>query len=111
MRRTPRGKELSWHIDLPSDLAVGIDAQDLAEMLGNLVENAAQWAKTSVRLCGWQESDATGLLVEDDGPGFPITRSRPRWPEAVGLMRRSRAPVWALLSLATSSRPMEGHWS
>ena len=40
-------------------------------MLGNLVENAAQWARTSVRLCGWQESDATGLLVEDDGPGVP----------------------------------------
>ena len=71
MRRTPRGKELDWHIDIPSDLAVGIDAQDLAEMLGNLVENAARWAKTSVRLCGWHDSDATGLLVEDDGPGIP----------------------------------------
>jgi signal transduction histidine kinase len=71
MRRTPRGKELSWHIDMPSNLAVGIDAQDLAEVLGNLVENAAQWARTSVRLYGWQESDATGLLVEDDGPGVP----------------------------------------
>jgi signal transduction histidine kinase len=71
MRRTPRGKELIWHIDIPSDLAVGIDAQDLAEMLGNLADNAAQWARTSVRLCGWRDSDATGLLVEDDGPGVP----------------------------------------
>ncbi len=69
MRRTPRGKELGWLIDIPTDLAVGIDAQDLAEVLGNLVENAAQWARSSVRLCGWQGSDATGLLVEDDGPG------------------------------------------
>ena len=24
-----------------------------------------------MRLCGWQEGDATGLLVEDDGPGVP----------------------------------------
>jgi signal transduction histidine kinase len=24
-----------------------------------------------VRLCGWPKSDATGLLVEDDGPGVP----------------------------------------
>jgi len=71
MRRTPRGKELDWRIDIPSDLAVCIDAEDLAEMLGNLVENAAQWARTSVRLCGWPDSDATGLLVEDDGPGVP----------------------------------------
>ncbi len=71
MRRTPRGKELGWHIDIPGDLAVGIDAQDLAEMLGNLAENAAQWARTSVRLCGRQGSDAAVLLVEDDGPGVP----------------------------------------
>ena len=71
MRRTPRGKELSWRIDVPSDLAVGIDAQDLAEILGNLVENAAQWAKTTVCLCGRREADATRLLVEDDGPGVP----------------------------------------
>ena len=71
IRRTPRGKELCWDIDIPSDLAVGIDAEDLAEMLGNLVENAAQWARTCVHLYGWQESDATGLLVEDDGPGVP----------------------------------------
>jgi signal transduction histidine kinase len=71
MRRTPRGKELGWQIDIPGDVAVGIDAQDLAEMLGNLVENAAQWARTSVRLSGWHDSDASGLLVEDDGPGVP----------------------------------------
>jgi signal transduction histidine kinase len=71
MRRTPRGKGLRWRIDIPRDLAVGIDAQDLTEMLGNLVENATQWAKTTVRLCGWSEVDDTGLLVEDDGPGVP----------------------------------------
>ncbi len=73
MRRTPKGKELGWQIDIPDDVAVGIDAQDLAEMLGNLAENAAQWARTSVRLRGRQGSDAAGLLVvvEDDGPGVP----------------------------------------
>lgn len=73
MRRTPKGKELNWHIDIPDDLAVGIDAQDLTEMLGNLAENAAQWARTSVRLRGWQNSEASGLLVfvDDDGPGIP----------------------------------------
>ena len=24
-----------------------------------------------MRLCGWHDSDAIGLLVEDDGPGVP----------------------------------------
>jgi signal transduction histidine kinase len=73
MRRTPRGKELGWHIDMPDDLAVAVDAQDLTEMLGNLVENAAHWARSRVRLRGRQGSDVAGLLVvvEDDGPGVP----------------------------------------
>lgn len=71
MRRTPRGKKLDWRIDIPPDLVVWIDAQDLVEVLGNLVENAAQWASSSVRLCGWRGRDAIGLLVEDDGQGVP----------------------------------------
>ncbi len=72
MRRTPSGRQLRWQIDVPADLAVGVDAQDLAEMLGNLVENAAKWAETSVRLGGWRDGEAAAVvLVEDDGPGVP----------------------------------------
>ena len=71
MRRTPRGKELGWHIDVPSDLAVGIDAQDLAEISAISSRTPPSGRRTSVRLCGWHDSDAIGLLVEDDGPGVP----------------------------------------
>ena len=71
MRRTPRGKDLRWQIDIPGDLALAVDAQDLAEMLGNLAENAAQWARSRVHLSGRHNGDATTLLVEDDGPGIP----------------------------------------
>jgi signal transduction histidine kinase len=71
MRRTPRGRGLRWRIDVPADLLVRVDAQDLTEMLGNLVENAGKWARTEVRLSGQRDDETASLVVEDDGPGVP----------------------------------------
>jgi signal transduction histidine kinase len=74
LRRTPRGRELAWAIDIPEDLNMEADAQDLAEILGNLAENAAKWARGRVRLAGGGDGARTGavvLAVEDDGPGIP----------------------------------------
>lgn len=71
MRRTPHGQELRWNVDVASGLRHAIDPQDLAEMLGNLVENAALWAKERVQVSGTYSKDAVTLSVEDDGPGIP----------------------------------------
>lgn len=49
------------------------DRQDLVEMLGNLLDNACQWARSQVRI-RLREDNAAALLevlVEDDGPGMP----------------------------------------
>lgn len=46
------------------------DADDLAEILGNLLENACKWAKSQVRLTASRQGDDLGLCVEDDGPGM-----------------------------------------
>lgn len=50
------------------------DAADLAEMLGNLMDNACKWAKSKVRVA----VDPGGLdlvvLIDDDGPGIPPER-------------------------------------
>ncbi len=43
VERTPRGADLTFDIAAADDLAVPIDADDLAEALGNLVENAARY--------------------------------------------------------------------
>lgn len=78
LRRTPRGQELAWTVEVPADLVVHADAQDLAEMLGNLAENAATWARESVRLAGaWDEGtpNVVVLTVEDDGPGIAEDRT------------------------------------
>jgi signal transduction histidine kinase len=53
-------------VDVPSALTFPGDAEDLAEMLGNLAENACKWASSRVRISGGDN----GLTVEDDGPGL-----------------------------------------
>ncbi|MFN3279947.1 MAG: ATP-binding protein, partial [Paracoccus hibiscisoli] len=48
------------------------EAQDLAEMLGNLVENALAHARSTVRLTAPAAPPGRLVLaVEDDGPGIP----------------------------------------
>ena len=49
LRRTPRGQSLHWNLDLAEDLTAPLDGQDLAEILGNLGENAVKWAASRVQ--------------------------------------------------------------
>ncbi len=57
------------------DLSVHVERQDLDEMIGNLVENAAKYGGGSVFVTvGAPKVPGAGfveLLVEDDGPGIP----------------------------------------
>ncbi|MFM2130241.1 MAG: hypothetical protein RL477_1787 [Pseudomonadota bacterium] len=63
---------------VPRDLAFRGDAQDLEEMLGNLMDNACKWARRAVRVGGAERPGGRILLwVEDDGPGLkPEDRTR-----------------------------------
>jgi signal transduction histidine kinase len=70
LRRTPRGQDLAWRIDLDDGLAANADPEDLAELLGNLAENAAKWAAGTVRFTGAADADGMTLAVDDDGPGI-----------------------------------------
>ncbi|SPR99960.1 sensor histidine kinase [Cupriavidus taiwanensis] len=47
------------------------DRQDLVEMLGNLLDNACQWARTRVRVALREDAGILEILVEDDGAGMP----------------------------------------
>jgi signal transduction histidine kinase len=70
LRRAPEGRRLAWTVDVP-ELAVSVDEQDLAEIVGNLAENACKWASGVVRITARQDGCAVLLRVEDDGPGIP----------------------------------------
>lgn len=53
------------------------DAEDLAEMIGTLAENAVKWARGAVRLTARGEAGRLILEIADDGPGIPeVERSR-----------------------------------
>ncbi len=59
--------EFELEVDAPESLAM--DQNDMLEMAGNLLDNAAKWAnqKIHVRLLA---GDELVLTVEDDGPGI-----------------------------------------
>ncbi|EGI53383.1 HAMP domain protein [Sphingomonas sp. S17] len=53
------------------DLAVAMDAQDLDEVAGNLIDNAARHARAIVTVTATAEGRQIRLSVVDDGPGIP----------------------------------------
>ncbi len=71
VKRTPQGERLTFAIDAPPGLAATIDEADLAEILGNLIENAARYASAGVRVGARDCGSATEIVVTDDGPGIP----------------------------------------
>lgn len=55
----------------PKDLCAHVERQDLDEMLGNLVENAAKYGGGSVFVTVKAQAGFVEVLVEDDGTGIP----------------------------------------
>ncbi|WP_298092788.1 HAMP domain-containing sensor histidine kinase [uncultured Sphingomonas sp.] len=54
----------------PKDLAVHVERQDLDELLGNLIENAAKYGGGSVFVTVGAEAGYVEFLIEDDGAGI-----------------------------------------
>lgn len=51
------------------------DAEDLEEMLGNLLDNACKWARTRVSASAQLQDGRLSIAVEDDGEGLSIAQS------------------------------------
>jgi two-component system sensor histidine kinase PhoQ len=68
-------KALDFSVDCPLELAWRIDEGDLFEILGNLLDNAAKWARSRVAVRVWLEAGRLCIRIEDDGPGFSDTES------------------------------------
>lgn len=69
--RTPAGARLDWSVDIPPDAVARIDSDDLAEALGNLVENAAHYARNKIQIRARRAEGLVVITVTDDGPGIP----------------------------------------
>ena len=68
-------KGLALVLDCPPELSWRIDEGDAFEMLGNLMDNAAKWARRRVAVTVRREGGRLDIRVEDDGPGFSDTQS------------------------------------
>jgi signal transduction histidine kinase len=56
------------------DAQVRVERQDLDEMLGNLVDNAAKYGSGRVFVTVEPKGGMVDIVVEDDGPGIPEER-------------------------------------
>ncbi len=64
---------IDWDVD--EALAFRGERQDLLEIIGNVMENAAKWGRRKVTVRAFAEGPARmRITVEDDGPGLPPER-------------------------------------
>ena len=70
LQRTPRGGTLHWTVDIANTPKAAVDAEDMAELLGNLLDNACKWARGAIWLHAAADS-IVRIVIEDDGPGVP----------------------------------------
>jgi signal transduction histidine kinase len=63
-------KGLAYEVRIAPDTAVACEAQDLDELLGNLLDNASKWARQRVLVTADKVGPMIEMTIEDDGPGL-----------------------------------------
>ena len=56
----------------PRDIIFKGEMQDLQEILGNILDNAYKWAKSSVSIDVSTYNQALCIVIDDDGPGLKV---------------------------------------
>ncbi len=69
LSRTPAGQRVTFDSQIDENLRVPLDRTDLAEVLGNLLENAARHAATHVCVTA-DPAAGPSIVIEDDGAGI-----------------------------------------
>ncbi len=70
--RTPKGEGLEWHVHVRDGFTAPLRENDLAELIGNLLDNACKWANERVTISAGT-GDGITIVIEDDGPGAPAS--------------------------------------
>lgn len=71
LKRSPKGEVLTWDVAELVPVRVAIDAHDLTELLGNLIDNAVTWARARVAIEIVRNGKVVLVRILDDGPGVP----------------------------------------
>ena len=61
---------LDWALDITGDVRVEADPADLAEAIGNLLDNAAKWAEARIAIRILPDGADVVVDISDDGPGI-----------------------------------------
>ncbi len=70
LQRTPNGKDKNFQVRCHHDLHVQVDKDDMAEILGNLLENGAKYAGHKIIVHVFPKEQAVIFQIEDDGIGI-----------------------------------------
>lgn len=92
------------------------EAQDLEEMLGNLIDNACKWAETRIEISGEVRDGRLLVTVADDGPGIPpeeienvkrrghkLDESKPGYGQGLGIVNDIAKLYGGSMNLTTSA--------
>ncbi|GMR06066.1 MAG: sensor histidine kinase [Gammaproteobacteria bacterium] len=71
MKQLYRERNIEFTHTIPADCWFRGEAEDLEEMLGNLIDNACKWACSKVCITAQYTDDCLTIVVEDDGNGIP----------------------------------------
>lgn len=66
-------RHLQWQLEIGKDLNVAADPADLAEAIGNVLDNASKWARSRIRVNVSRAGPHVRIRIEDDGPGVPAS--------------------------------------
>ena len=69
-------KPLTFACSVPTEAVFAGEREDLEEMLGNLMDNAAKWARSEVHVTVAESAGTLHITIDDDGPGLPADRRR-----------------------------------
>ena len=70
LKKTHRGENLGWFIELGADVVVDMERQDLLELMGVVLENATKWADSRITITTRQVDGMAEVEIGDDGPGL-----------------------------------------
>lgn len=64
-------KGLRWDVRTEGDLRIEADPADMAEAIGNVLDNATKWATSRIVIDAVRTGDLVSVRISDDGPGIP----------------------------------------
>ncbi len=76
LEHTNAGEKIVFTVEIPDDISAPLRSEDLAELLGAVLENAVRYANRRVWVTGKFTPSDICVTIEDDGPGIAADQAR-----------------------------------